>query len=97
MGVAIAADTEDIANEALSLVRIEWEQRPFVLDPVEAVAPDAPPTRPEWLGPSNKLPLFFGADEAFRFGDVEKGLREADRITGSRRGEATTGVPMRSP
>ena len=80
LGVAIAADTEDIANEALSLVRVEWEQRPFVLDPVEAAEPGAPPTRPEWLGPSNRLPLFFGAGEAFRFGDVEKGFSEADRV-----------------
>jgi CO/xanthine dehydrogenase Mo-binding subunit len=80
MGVAIAADTEDIANEALSLVKVEWEQRPFVLDPESAIAPGAPATRPEWLGDSNKLPLFFGAGEAFRFGDVEKGFQEADRV-----------------
>ena len=80
LGVAIAADTEDIANEALSLVRVEWEQRPFVLDPEAAIAPDAPPARPEWLGPSNRLPFFFGAGEAFRFGDVGKGFAEADRI-----------------
>lgn len=80
LGVAIAADTEDIATEAISLVKVEWEQRPFVLDPVEAVRPDAPPARLEWLGPSNRLPLFFGADEAFVVGDVEKGFREADRV-----------------
>ena len=80
LGVAIAADTEDIASVALTSVIVEWEQRPFVLDPVAAIAPDAPATRPEWLGPSNRLPFFFGAGEAFRLGDVEKGFQEADRV-----------------
>ena len=80
LGVAIAADTEDMADRALSLVKVEWEHRPFVLDPWRASKTGAPPTRPEWLGESNSLPLFFGADEAFRVGDVEKGFNE---LTGS--------------
>jgi CO/xanthine dehydrogenase Mo-binding subunit len=80
LGVAIAADTEDIANHALRLVAVEWEQRSFVLDPEVAALPDAPPTRLEWLGPSNNLPLFFGAGSIFRFGEIEKGFNEADQI-----------------
>jgi CO/xanthine dehydrogenase Mo-binding subunit len=36
MGVAVAADTEDIANQALKLVGIEWEERAFNLDPQAA-------------------------------------------------------------
>src|SRR5512135_2380452 len=47
MGVAIAADTEDIANQALGLVRIEWEERPFNLDPEKALHPGAPLSNPE--------------------------------------------------
>ena len=80
LGVAIAADSEDIANQALRLVKVEWEKRPFVLDPELAALPDAPPARPERLGPSNHLPLFFGAGSLFSFGDVEKGLKEADQV-----------------
>ncbi|MGD0487595.1 MAG: molybdopterin cofactor-binding domain-containing protein [Syntrophorhabdales bacterium] len=80
LGVAIAADSEDIANHALGLVRVEWEQRPFVLDPEIAALPDAPSARPEWLGPSNHLALFFGAGAIFKFGDVEKGFEEADQV-----------------
>jgi CO/xanthine dehydrogenase Mo-binding subunit len=79
MGAAVAADTEEIANEALRLIAIEWEQRPFVLDPEIAAQPDAPPTRPEWLGPSNKLPLFFGAGSVFKVGDVDQGFKESDK------------------
>jgi xanthine dehydrogenase molybdenum-binding subunit len=32
MGAAVAADTEEIASEALKLIAVEWEIRPFVLD-----------------------------------------------------------------
>ncbi len=44
LGVAVAADTEQIAIEALRLVEIEWEELPFVIDQVEALKPDAPDT-----------------------------------------------------
>ena len=43
IGVAIAADTEQIASEALGLVKVEWEQQPFVLDNEKALDPDAAP------------------------------------------------------
>ena len=32
VGAAVAADTEGIAEEALRLIEIQWEQRPFLLD-----------------------------------------------------------------
>jgi len=47
MGAAVAADTEAIAEEALSLIEIEWEERPFNLDPVAAADPKAPLSFPE--------------------------------------------------
>ena len=81
LGVAIAADTEDIANEAISLVKVEWEQRPFVLDPVAAIAPDAPPARPEWLGPSNRLPLVFRGGRGLQV--RRRGERASTKRTGS--------------
>ena len=37
MGIAVAAETEEIADEALKLIDIEWETSPFVLDPIEAM------------------------------------------------------------
>lgn len=53
MGVAVAAETEDIANEALKLVKIDWEERPFNLDPEEALKPGAPLSNPEQFPKSN--------------------------------------------
>lgn len=39
---AVAAIDEDIAEEALSLIRVEYEDLPAVFDPVEAMKKDAP-------------------------------------------------------
>jgi CO/xanthine dehydrogenase Mo-binding subunit len=39
---AVAADTEAIARDAASLVRVEYEELPAVVDPAEALAPGAP-------------------------------------------------------
>jgi CO/xanthine dehydrogenase Mo-binding subunit len=80
VGAVVAADTEDIAIEALKLIRVEWEERPFVLDAREALEPGAPLTRPEWRPESNLMPLFFQPSRFFRFGDIEKGFKEADKI-----------------
>ena len=46
VGVAIAADTELIAEQALRLVEVEWEVLPFVLDPLAAMQPAAPVIHP---------------------------------------------------
>ena len=85
VGVAIAADNEEIAREALRLVDIKWEERPFVLDQEEALQPGAPIARPdvspetnqwdvETVGGLPKIP------EVLEKGDVEKGFAEADKI-----------------
>lgn len=39
---AVAAIDEDMAQEALELIDIEYEELPAVFDPVEAMSPDAP-------------------------------------------------------
>ncbi len=78
MAVAIAADTEDIATEALTSVEIEWEEMPFVLDQEEALKPDAPVLRP---GQDSNL-IIDDNMEAYlhEVGDVEKGFAEADKV-----------------
>ena len=80
LGAVVAADTEDGANEALTLIKVEWEERPFVLDPEEALEPAAPLARPEWRPEGNLLPLFFQPSRVFSFGNVEEGFQEADKI-----------------
>ena len=80
MGVAIAAETEDMANEALKLVKIEWEERPFNLDQEEALKPGAPLSNPEaW--PSGNFVLPTQQREAkVVWGNPEQGFKEADKI-----------------
>lgn len=71
-GVAlVAARTREIAEEALSLIEVEYEQLPVVSDPEEALKTD-----------SLKI---HGNDNTFvhhkvRKGDLEKGFAEADFI-----------------
>jgi CO/xanthine dehydrogenase Mo-binding subunit len=75
VGVAVAADTGEIAAEALRLVDIEWEESPFILDGEEALQPDALILCPG--AENNKVEDF---RELIEKGDVEKGFREADVI-----------------
>ncbi len=42
LGVAIAADDLDIADEAMDLVKVEWEVKDFVIDVEKALEPGAP-------------------------------------------------------
>ncbi len=82
---AVAADDEEIAQRAVELIDVEYEERPAVLDPEEAMRPDAPLVRPDMMDftglpkdttePSN----VFGRYEYGR-GDVEAGFAEADVI-----------------
>ena len=48
MGAVVATDTEEVAHEALKLIEVEWEIRPFVLDQEEAIKPGAPAGGPKW-------------------------------------------------
>lgn len=75
VGVAVVADTEDIAEEALRLIKVEWEQRPFLLDIEEALAKDAPLAHPENY-PEHNVEV----EHVEEHGDVEKGFSESDRV-----------------
>jgi xanthine dehydrogenase molybdenum-binding subunit len=78
VGVAIAADTEAIAEEALKLVEVEYEIRSFVLEVQDAIKEDAPLANPEDYPKGNYYNQgFFDVEE---LGDVEKGLAEADIV-----------------
>lgn len=56
MGVAVAAETEEIAEQALKLLDIEWEVLPFYLNVEEAMAPGATVIHPEIDPERNVLP-----------------------------------------
>ena len=75
VGVAVVADTEDIAEEALRLINVEWEERPFILDVEEALAEDAVLAHPENY-PEHNVEV----EHAEEHGDVEKGFSQSDRV-----------------
>lgn len=70
---AVAAIDEETAEEALALIRVDYEPLPAVLDPEEAIKPGAP--RIHEAAENN-----ISASFAKTYGDVEKGFRESDHI-----------------
>ncbi len=79
----VAAETEDIGEEALRLIKVEYEPLPAVYDVEEARQPDAPQLYEQF--PGNLLPQerrMFGPHtlQEVVTGDVDKGLAEADFI-----------------
>jgi len=77
VGAIVAADSEEIAEQALKLIEVEWEERPFVLDMEEALEPGAPLADPESYPDGNVYNQGIDVEE---HGDVEKGFAEADKI-----------------
>ena len=78
VGVAVAADSEAIAEEALGKIDVEWESRPFVLDVEEALRPESPLSNPEEYPHGNYYNEgFLDVDQ---LGDVETGFAEADMV-----------------
>jgi CO/xanthine dehydrogenase Mo-binding subunit len=81
---AVAAVDPDIAEEALALIDVEYEDLPAVFDPVEAIQVGAPvlhenPAAYEGAPPERPHPNVQSVLR-FKLGDVEAGFREADRI-----------------
>ncbi len=70
---AVAADNEDIAQEAIGLIEVEYEPLPAVFDPEEAMKEGAP------LLYDHK-PGNLSSAANFGFGDVERGFRESDWV-----------------
>ena len=70
---AVAADDEDIAEYAASLISVSYEILPFVVSARQAIAPDAP----EVHSGGN---LVGGEPLALTRGDVDEGFEQADRI-----------------
>jgi CO/xanthine dehydrogenase Mo-binding subunit len=81
MGVAVVADSEEICDRALRLIKIEWEERPFVLDMEASTKPDAPKIMTEsWrLHAKAAEPNIILTDEN-EIGDVKKAFAEADKV-----------------
>ena len=79
----VAAETEEIAEQALGLIEVEYELLPTVLDPAEAMKAGAPRLHdePEYVNfaesdPARNLAAHIHID----IGDVERGFVEADYV-----------------
>lgn len=79
----VAAETPEIAEQALKLIDVEYEPLPAIFDPAEALSPNAVRIHdePEYVNfaesdPTRNLAAHIHID----IGDVEKGFAEADMI-----------------
>ena len=79
----VAAETEEIAEKALSLIEVEYEVLPAILDSREAMKPDAVKIHdePEYINFADSNPeKNLAAEIRIDIGDVEKGFQQADEI-----------------
>ncbi len=83
---AVAAETEAIAEQAIKLIRVEYQELPAVYDPLEAMKPDAPLVQPVYgnkehhnvCGEVVKIP--FCEYEPYTDEALERGFAQADVI-----------------
>jgi CO/xanthine dehydrogenase Mo-binding subunit len=83
---AVAADSEELAAQALDLIEVEYEEIPGVFDPEHGVTTEAPLVHPE-LGSYDCAPFIFpqagtNISNWFRVrkGDAARGFAEADLV-----------------
>jgi len=79
---AVAAETIEIAEEALDLISVEYEILPLVVDRIKTMKPGAPVIH-EYVHRGDKrvdIRNNILASKEIEYGNVEKGFREADLI-----------------
>ena len=90
---AVAAETLDIAEEAVELIKVRYEELPAVFDPEEAVSADPPVIIHPDFSKYDKAVATARLDPdrpnvfthmRIRKGDVERGFKEADLIIENR-------------
>ncbi|MFQ5857911.1 MAG: xanthine dehydrogenase family protein molybdopterin-binding subunit, partial [Anaerolineae bacterium] len=70
---AVAADTEQVADDALKLIKVKYEVLPHIIDPLEAMRPGAPKLHPYGN-------IWKGKPSVYERGDINKGFAEADVV-----------------
>ncbi len=78
---AVAAETPELAEQALSLIRVDYEVLPALLDPGLATSPGAPRVHPEAESyrihdAARNVAAYLHAE----VGDVERGFAESDLV-----------------
>ena len=69
----VAAESEQIAEDALRLIEVEYEELPFVTDAGEAMKSDSPKVHESGN-------IVGGKPDVYKRGDVNKGFDEADEV-----------------
>lgn len=82
---AVAAESAEAAEQALSLIEVEYEEIPAVFDPVEAIKPGAPLIHENPAGYKNAPPRDVDLPNlqsltVWKNGGLEAGFHEAERI-----------------
>ena len=79
----VAAETAEIAEYALQLIEVDYEELPVIIDPRDAMKEGAPQIHdePEFVNfAASDASKNLAAEIRIDIGDVEKGFEEADRI-----------------
>ena len=82
---AVAADSAEIAEEALNLIDVQYEELPYITDPLKAIEPGAPVLHDNPAGYKNaperatELPNVQSYGQ-WSNGDVEAGFKNAARV-----------------
>lgn len=82
---AVAADSDDIAEEALGLIDVQYEELPYVTDPVKAIEPGAPVLHADPTSYKNAPEREIDLPNVQSYGkwtngDLEAGFKNATRI-----------------
>ena len=81
---AVAATSPAIAKEALSLIKVDYEVLPHVIDAVEAMKPGAPLLFEDMITqgvtPAPKTPSNVAKRVEFALGDIDKGFAAAEVV-----------------
>ena len=82
---AVAATSEEIAEAALDLIDVEYEELPVLVDPMEAARPGAPLIHPDVAGYKGLLHSIDSPSNVFvnltwKKGVVEEGFRQSDVV-----------------
>ena len=82
---AVAAESEAIAEAALDLIEVEYQDLPIVTDPLEAMEPSAPLLHPnvaEYKGLLQKIetPSNVFVELHWKKGEVQEGFRQSDVV-----------------
>jgi CO/xanthine dehydrogenase Mo-binding subunit len=74
VAVIVVAESEELCNEALKLLKVDWDEKEHIVDPRDGAKPDAPVIRNPKGGKGNVQ------TENKIDGDVEAGFKQADQI-----------------